>query len=693
MREARVRTLVAERERAERELASVPGTAQWESIGPTNIGGRITSLVCHPTQPDLLWAGAAGGGVWQSSDAGRTWTALWHRQRVLNVGALAIHPTNPKVLFCATGEANLSADSYAGVGLYRSGNGGKTWSLRATVTRAGIPSRIGVIAIDPHNPQHLRLGGVGFGRVAPDEAGLGGMYTSRDGGRTWKRETFISERNYWCHAIVFHPTQRGTIFATVTEQGVKSGIYRSTDGGATWSQLTNGLPAPEKFRRTALALAPSDPNIIYAQASSDRSSVLGVFRSSDGGATWRSIGGSHFDQERQMTYNNTIAVHPQDPDHVICGGVDLHLSTNGGSTWRKVTRWDSDRGKPDYAHADHHALLMPSAAPGRIYDANDGGLDLSADGGRTWENRSNGLAVTMYYDCDVAPSDSRSFGGGTQDNGTNITVSGGSGDHFEILGGDGGWMVFHPARANHLYASYYNMNIFRYRSSDGWKDVSPPADPDEQESMWMVFITIDPNRPATVFTGSQRVWRSRDDGNTWKAVSGPLDGSPITAIKVASANSDRIYVGTENGGFFRSLDGGTTWSPNLASAELPGVLISRIESGPQDPDLLFLTVANFGNSHVFRSDDGGATWRDVDQGRLPDVPHHAAVIPTDDAQTIFVCNDAGVYASYDLGRTWRSLKRNLPNTMMIDLVYHQGDGTLMAASYGRSLWRIKARRN
>lgn len=248
LREAPVHKLVSERQRVERTLAPLAAPPQWECVGPTNIGGRITSLVCHPTQPDQIWAGAAGGGVWRSDDAGRSWQALWHNEQVLNIGALALHPANPKIIFCGTGEANLSADSYAGVGMYWSTDAGKTWSLRAASASTGIPTRIGVIAIDPHNPDHMRIGGIGYGRVAPDEAGLGGMYFSVDGGRSWSREVFISEQNYWCHAIVFHPTQAGVIFAAFSARGAKNGIYRSTDSGATWSQLKNGVATGRPVR-------------------------------------------------------------------------------------------------------------------------------------------------------------------------------------------------------------------------------------------------------------------------------------------------------------------------------------------------------------------------------------------------------------------------------------------------------------
>jgi hypothetical protein len=201
-----------------------------------------------------------------------------------------------------------------------------------------------------------------------------------------------------------------------------------------------------------------------------------------------------------MSYGNTIAVHPRDPNSVLCGGVDLHLTRDGGGTWTRATKWDAKRGDSNYAHADHHCLLMPAAHPGWVYDMNDGGMDVSADGGRTWSNRSNGLAVTMFYDIDVAQSDGRMFGGGAQDNGTNITVDGGSDDFLEISGGDGGWMVIDPTTTGHLYTTSQFMTINRYRLGR-WADISPPATDAEKSRVWMVFLDMDPNDTRKVFAG------------------------------------------------------------------------------------------------------------------------------------------------------------------------------------------------
>lgn len=671
-----------ERRRAMR-MEAVPGEAQWHNVGPTNIGGRVSCLSVHPDNADDVLIGAAGGGLWRSKDAGLSWDSLWH-QHDLNIGALARDPNDPNIIYCGTGEANLSADSYPGIGLYCSVNNGRSWKLLAKSKSTGIPTRIGTIAVDPFDSDHIILGGVGY-----RDSIASGLFVSKDRGKSWTKPGFISDKNYWCHHVVFHPKRKGVVFATVDERGSRNGIWRSPDGGETWQQLTQGLPDSSlvKFNRTTLAIAPSQPDTMYAISAKGFNAVLGVFRSDDMGDTWKTVAGKHFKEERQMSYNNTIAVHPQDPDFVICGGVDLHVTKNGGKKWTKVTQWYANRGDKNYAHADQHALVMPAAAPGRIYAGNDGGVDLSEDKGKNWQNRSNGLAITMYYDLDVAPSNSNYFGGGAQDNGTLITITGQHHDHFELLGGDGGWIVFHPKDENHIYASYQYFHIYRF-SEGTYKEVSPPATTEERETVWMAYTCMNPKKPKELFTGSQRVWRTRDRGDSWTPVSPVLDHSAISAIEVAAAATKQVYVGTTNGGFFRSLDSGKNWSSNLAGAELPGKIVTRIDSSPDDPGLLYATVGGFGNAHIFRSTDAGLSWQDIDNGMLPDVPHNAVVVQSDAPDRVYVANDVGVFVSTDRGECWQRLTRNLPNVPVVDLVYHEGDATLTAATYGRSIWRI-----
>jgi photosystem II stability/assembly factor-like uncharacterized protein len=697
-REPSIRSLLGQRARAAETLPALPGTAQWELVGPTNIGGRMTSLAYAPNKPNKIWAGAAGGGVWTSNNSGQTWRPLWHSEPTLNVGSVAVDPSNPLILYCGTGEANLSADCYPGVGVFRSTDGGNTWHILAPAQSSGIPTRIGCLVVDPLDPAHLCLGG-----VTHSDGGSDGMFVSRNGGVSWARLTFPGSGPYRCHAIVFHPEIPGTLFSTVEARGAQNGIWKSTDGGASWTHMTKGLPSSERIGRTSLAIAPSNPSVMYALSADDGEGVLGVFRSDDGGISWDDKKGKHFEKEDQMSYGNTIAIHPKNPDHVLCGGVDLHLTQDGGKTWARVTRWNAKRNKPDYAHADHHCLVMPKEQPGLVYDMNDGGMDVSFDGGLKWTNRSNGLAVTMFYDVDVAQSDGRTFGGGAQDNGTVATLAGvirtdrkervtltGKPDSFvEITGGDGGWILIDPKDAGHLYTTSQNMSVYAFRKSGKWVDVSPKAKKSEWENVWMVFLEFDPKDTRTVFLGGLRVWRTKNDGRSWRDVSDELDGSPISAVEIAQADSKYVYVGTENGGIFRSLDGGDNWSGDLASPNLPGFMVTRIITSPVDAKVVYATVANSNARHVFRSKDAGATWTDIDRGQLPDVPHHAIAIPTARPSTLFVCNDAGVYASTDAGNTWKSITRNLPNVPIVDLVYHDADGTLTAASYGRSVWRLK----
>ena len=294
----------------------------------------------------------------------------------------------------------------------------------------------------------------------------------------------------------------------------------------------------------------------------------------------------------------------------------------------------------------------------------------------------------MFYDIDVAQSDGRQYGGGAQDNGTILTSDGRPDDFSEVLGGDGGWMVFDPLDAAHFYASYYNFHIFRWKSGTP-KDVTPKKmTTAEHDSVWMVYIVMDPNDSNTVYTASSRVWKTSDDGATWTPVSAPLDGSVVTAIEVARANSKFVFVGTEKGEFFRSTDAGATWSGNLASSILPGKIITRIETHPLNAKTVFATVGGTGHRHVFRSDDAGTTWHDTDGGQLPDSPHNAIAIRTDHPDTVFVATDAGVFQSTDTGATWSNISGNLPHTMSVDLVYHEKDQTLTVATYGRSMWRL-----
>ena len=681
VREAPVASLIKERTRAEFRMREAARAGNWKEAGPTNIGGRTTSVIAHPANADNVIVGAAGGGVWTSIDGGKSWVSRWHKQPSLNIGSLALAPLNPDTVFCGTGEANLSTDSHPGVGIFRSLDFGLTWQMLAAADANGLPRRIGAIAVDPNDSSRILIGGVNHVDGTPT-----GMFASVDSGVSWARVPIIGSP-YRCHGISFHPARVGWVFATIDNAGAQSGIWRSKNHGSTWTRLSNGLPAGPSFSRASLAIAPFAPDTIYSLISARNSSVLGVFKSTDAGDSWTNVAGTHFRGERQMSYNNTIAVHPTNPDHVVCGGVDIHRTTDGGTTWKAVTDWRADRGAGNYAHADQHCMIMPASRAGLIYAVNDGGLDVSSNGGQIWENRSAGLATNMFYDLEVARSEPKFYGGGAQDNGTVVTFDATPGGFEEIMGGDGGWLVIDPVNPfQHLYTNVQFMRLFRFRNQR-WDQVSPPED--DANKPWMAFTVMDPVNSNTVYAGSNAVWKTTNDGGNWQRVSPRFDGSPITALEVCHADSKRIYVGTENGNIFKSVDAGANWSQNLSNTTIPGFTITRIKASPDDADRVFVTVANFGATHVFRSDDAGVNWTDVDNGALPDVPHHAIAISESQPDTLFVANDVGVFVSANAGSAWRNLTGNLPNVPVIDLVHHDATNTLLAATYGRSIWKIE----
>lgn len=709
---------------------------KWEAAGPFNIAGRVTSLAIHPKNR-TLFAGTAAGGIWRSEDFGKSWKEpdrflyLPEDQAQLgfggyvswpsgNIGALAIDPSDPNHIYCATGEANLSADGYPGCGLFHSPDNGEKWyplnlprEFPDVLSHSNLPRRVGSIAVDPFDPNHIRIGGVTHSETDP-----AGMFFSRDRGKTWDVEPFAS-RNYFCHVVLFHPARQGVIFAVADIRGVLSPLWRSIDGGRHWDQLTAGLPPGYSFGRTSLAIAPSAPDTLYAYASDRRGRVLGVYRSDDLGDNWRQIGGAAaFQTERQMGYNNVVAVHPRNPDFVVCGGMDLRISADGGKHWRRATRWDEGPRAPRYAHSDHHALAI--LANGWIIDGNDGGVSVSKDGGKSWETRIKGMNTTMFYDVDMAPTNSDCFGGGTQDNGTVLRNSSDKKGQFrKVLPGDGGWMAYDPMDEENIFGSCQNVDIRRHLGRGRWEVVSPRMPAQERRTRFLSVMAIDPvsNRQTkAVWVGTNRLWRTLNGGRTWKQIGPNFDGSGISAIEIAGADSRLMFVGTTNGGVYRSRDGGKTWSENLAGPEVPPRLISRIDTHVHPVtgvSRVLLAVAGSGvgkllvergqdgslldrgYSHIFMSEDDGDSWIDLDSAQLPDLAYHAAVFETQPPYRAFVGGDYGVFMlqrsprGSDTSYEWVPISGNLPNVIVSDLVYHHKDRILAAATYGRGIWRLK----
>ena len=687
---------------ANSNLQALTPALNWDNIGPTNVGGRASCLVVHPTNRDKLWLGSAGGGVWRSDDAGQTWAPSWDNNFSQNIGALALDPSDDQVLYCGTGEANPSSGTYPGDGIYKSTDGGVTWLNLAG--SQDVPGRIGSIAVDPNNPDHLFLGGYCDGCADDPNGLLAGLYESTDGGAKWQRLEFATRGPVNCHHVLFYP--RG-VLAAFSGHHPQQPLWR-LEGGQWRPVPIDTDDGFQRFKgRISLAYCESQPLILYLLAA-DGKDVFNLYKTTDGGNAWSPVAEGRgnfpferegFDSEDQMNYNNTIAVDPNNPDRVVWGGVDLHISEDGGDTWQLLSRYNLNPDNPKYAHADHHDLaIVPVGAQGqfRVYDANDGGLGIYENG--AWQQRANTPATTMFYDLDVSQQDEDYVVGGTQDNGTLLNTTNQSNNFSILRGADGGWAFFDPTNKNWVYSTTQNFRVFETELPPNLQTAGgvlvPKFDrelfPDLQNlerDIWMVFLAARPGTNQLV-TGSLRPWiydpQPTAPNPNWDSKE-ILDGSFITAIEVNRKLPDHGFFGTTNGGIFALRNGAIT---ALSRENLPRAPILRIASGPNDESHIVCVFGSYGGfSHVYQSRDGGSTWDDIDNGRLPDVPHRAVVIPKSESAHILVATDVGVFRSKDRGGNWENLTGNLPFVLIQDLVYHDNTKQCFAATYGRGIWK------
>ena len=700
--------------------ADISPAHRWECLGPTNIAGRVTALSIHPKNPKQWFAGSATGGVWVSNDEGESWSPTWSRFANQNIGALGWLENKQLIgglfLFVATGEANMTGESYPGSGIYQSSDSGLTWQptfgppigVQGSIDQdvRTFPRRIGGMAL-----RNFRLA---FASVFLDNSLPASLYLAdlNVGGRGLYPVEYWGRRSYNCHCVLMHPEDEKILYVSIEPDGTHNGIWRSPDFGNTWVHLTKGLPSSDQFRRTSLAFAPSDPNVIYALAADRRSHVLGVFRSTNGGNSWREILGGRYPKERQMSYNNVIAVHPREPDSVVWGGAHLYRTDDAGGHWRRISNGDS--GARDYVHSDHHALLWPE--DDLIISGNDGGVAVSRDGGHSWGNKSRGMITTMFYGLDVAPTDGNIFAGGTQDNG--ILVAGvegktgaNKGNLIPAVPGDGAWVAFSGTNANEVFACVTPFLIYHHRPGKPWEfkgwNLVKPRRISQEETAQRAFtvMAIEPSAKSgmkTVWAGSTRLWRTTDNGKRWRVISPTFDGTPISAIAISRGKKRVMFVGTTGGGIFRSEDGGLNWSQTLSSVDIPERAITDIQFHPKFHGTVVATVASSGirssgvdlqtggdlpYGHVFRSEDFGDTWKDIDNGKLPNVVYYAAAYQSAKPYRLFIAGDVGVWA--EIENEWVNISGNLPNVVVSDLVYHDKGGTLTAATYGRGVWRMK----
>ena len=661
----------------------------WTQAGPYNIGGRITAIAATPSE-DAIYIGAANGGVFKSVNGGVNFQPVFDDAGVYSMGALALDPGDPNTIYAGTGEANSSVDSYDGAGLFRSQDGGATWSyVGLEQTR-----RIARVAVDPFNSSRIYVAAMGTQFSTSPERGL---YRSEDGGASWTKVLFVSDST-GVTDVVINPVHPDTVYCATWERvrhytyrrayGPECGIWRSADHGTTWTRLSTGLPAPsDAVGRIALAIARSRPSTIYAQITSHSGSNydgLGMYRSLDGGSTWarRDVSAFTGNFGGFAWYFGDMAVDPTNPNIVYSLGLALLRSTDGGATYGDLTP----------GHTDQHALWLNPANPAHVFAGNDGGFFYSTTGTSSM-TKCVDLPISQFYAGTIDPTNPARLVGGTQDNGTLLTT-GSPTAWTQIIGADGFQCIVDPVNPSIVFGEWQNCSggsgLLR-------ANTFPTGFVSSDRYGWNTPIAMDPSNHNVVLVGSQRVYRSTDNGMSYTTISGDLTTNPVSSLTfgtistlaISPLNPSLYYVGTDDGRVWRTLDAGVNWTN--VSAGLPVRSVTRMVPDVAMPGVVYVTLSGFGQdehlAHVYRSANYGLTWASI-SGDLPDAPANDLIVDPADPNTLFLATDFGVYVTNTLGASWSPLGHGMPLQTVFDLSFHPASRTLVAATHGRSQWKL-----
>jgi len=683
------RVLNGAREAARMRNSSLDEDPFWVQRGPTNIGGRVTDIVGHPTNDSIYYVGSATGGIFKTIDGGRNYTPITDGLPTPSIGALALDPQNPNTIYCGTGEANSSGFSYFGSGLYKSTNAGDAWQLSGLADSRYIAR----IVVHPQDPSNVWVAAMGELFITGGERGI---YFSDDAGATWERKLFVNDSTGACDVVV-DPENPDVVYAATWQRirtpeerragGRGTGIYKSINRGETWTRLSSGLPPiGDDVGRVGLAISQSNPNVLYASYADHPGYFLGVFRTADGGENWTQTNdGSLSDMYSNFGwYFGNIRVRPDDENMVFVFGVTLHRSSNGGASWAEIG---------NDVHVDHHAMWFDPQQPFRFLLGNDGGFYRTLNNGNDFSDLNNFPAIQYYAGSYDAHQPQRLYGG-TQDNGTLRSMTGAVDEYERIYGGDGFYTLVDPSNNNYIYAEYQYGGLGR--STNGGDDFGWALNgiDDAERRNWSTPVVMDPNNPQVLYYGAERVYKTTNRAQSWTANSPDLTNGPgpgnltfgtITTIAVSPVNSQVIFAGTDDANVWVTTNGGTNWE--LRNTGLPTRWITRVTPHPTDVNEALLTISGYRSAeqqaHLYRTTNQGQNWVEVGAS-LPDVPLNDVLYDSIYSNRIYVASDFGIFWSQDNGSTWAALGRGLPPVPTLDIIINNTARTLIAATYGRS---------
>ncbi|MBT8143580.1 MAG: glycosyl hydrolase, partial [Gammaproteobacteria bacterium] len=699
-----------------------PGKAwaglKLRELGPAITSGRITDFAMHPERWQEYFAATASGGLWHTTDNGTTWKPVFDNEGSYSIGVVELDPNDPLTVWVGTGENNSQRSVAYGDGVYKSVDGGRSWK------NMGLEDseHIGQIRFHPEDSNTVYVAAQG---PLWNDGGDRGLYRTTDGGESWERILEIDEHT-GVNELLIHPEHPDRLLAssyqrrrhtwTLINGGPGSGIHKSTDGGETWREITAGLPAGDKGR-IGLALAPSEPDIVYAIVEADPEHQ-GVYRSTDFGESWEKR--SDY-MASSPQYYNELVVDPENPDRVYSLDTFARLSEDGGKTWPMLSI--------EHRHVDDHALWIDPADTAHLIIGGDGGIYESWDRGQTWRHMRN-LPITQFYR--ATPDNAEPFYhvyGGTQDNNTlgapsrttnvhGITNS----DWLLTLGGDGFKPQIDPDNHNIVYSQYQYGNLARYDRRTGERvfiTPQPDADEDQLRWNWNSPLIISHADPARLYYAAEKVFRSDDRGNSWKPISGDLtldlDRNQLevmgrvwgvdtisknrstslygSLISLAESPGDAniLWTGSDDGLIHVTTNGGDSWQRVRRPGGVPEqTLVEDIVASQFDTRRAYAVFDNHKRGDfrplVYRTSNLGRSWDSI-SGNLPERGTvHTLVEDHVDPNLLFAGTEFGVFFTQDGGRNWMRLKGGFPTIAVRDLEIQRREQDLVIATFGRGIW-------
>jgi photosystem II stability/assembly factor-like uncharacterized protein len=677
--EAAAREMAARRTTRTSVRALALPDATWTRIGPASAPGRITSLAPHPSDPKIAYAGAAGGGVFRTTDGGASWTPLTDDLPNLAIGAIAVAPSAPSVIYAGTGEGGPPDAFLPGIGLVKSTDGGATWTLPSSVAARQFFR----ISVHPSAPGTL---------VAATSAGA---LRSTDGGATFATTIRPDVYGFVSDLARDAANPANLYAATWCPSGLActrgpARILKSTDGGVTWTEKGTGIDFGSEAdeARLALAISPSSPSVLYAARA--EGGVAHIYRTNDGAGTWAELTGVASSSEgtvrgymgEQSWYDNVLAVSPSNPDVVFAGGLYTIRSTDGGRTFAHPPLAGA------LVHLDVHGLAFSGGA---LWIATDGGVYTTGDAGETARETNAGLVTRQYYAVAQHAARPDRVLAGAQDNGTDQSASGA---WANALGGDGFDCAFDPVSPDVAWATTELGRVFRSDTSGAlgatFREVTPRWADLGETPPFKTVLAVDGMRSGHVFTAASRVLESTDGGLSWRPLAtamadgGAFSAEPVTAL--ALAQGARVLLVAKGATVYRSTDGGASWQ--AASGGLPRARVTGLEIDPRDAAVAWAALGTTTVASVWKTTNGGASWTASASG-LPGVAAHVVKSDANDAAAAYAGTDAGVFRTTDGGASWTRFGGGLPAVSVRALAI-SADGTLVrAATHGRGLYELR----